>query len=173
MSSKPALSAVEKLNTEHLVHSFKCGKNSLDLFIRKHALMNQIADSSQTYVVHRDRLVIGYYSLVYSEISLDDCPTQVRASMPTAFPVPVMRFARFAVLKSEQKQGLGRALLKDAFIRTIVAAEIAGLSAIVVDAIDDKMVAFYKELGFIECPTGERALMIPIQAVRDFIASTT
>ena len=173
MSTASPLSTIEKLNLQHRVEKFKCGKNALDLFIRRHALKNQQADSSQTYVVHRDYEVIGYYSLVYSEVSLDDCPSEVRADMPAAFPVPVMRFARFAVLKSEQGQGIGRALLKDAFQRTIAAADIAGLRAIIVDAIDDNMVRRYKEWGFTECPTGERALMIPIQTVRQLFPESS
>jgi len=172
MNIASPLSNIEKLAAHHVVSAFKCGKNSLDLFIRKHALLNQQVDSSQTYVVHRDNQVIAYYSLVYSEVSLDECPPEVRADMPQDFAVPVMRFARFAVLKSEQGQGIGRALLKDAFQRTVAAAEIAGLRAIVVDAIDDKMVNRYKEWGFIECPIGELTLMIPIQTVRNLLAGT-
>jgi GNAT superfamily N-acetyltransferase len=161
-----ALSEIEKLNAHHVVEKFRCGENSLDLFIRKHALKNQNADSSQTYVVHRDNVVIGYYSLVFSEMKLDNCPEEIRKDMPSAFPVPVMRFARFAVLKSEQSRGIGKALLKDAFVRTISAAQIAGLRAIVVDALNDRMVETYKNLGFIECPAGKRTLMIHIETVR-------
>jgi GNAT superfamily N-acetyltransferase len=128
--------------------------------------MNQLADSSQTYVVHRDYIVLGYYSLVYGSVSLDECPAHIRAGMPN-FPVPVMVFARWAVDKKEQGQGIGKGLLKDSFIRTVTASEIGGLRAILVDAIDDKMVAFYKGLGgFTECPVGERKLMVSIQDVR-------
>ena len=173
MSPEVPLSAIEKLNSRHIVENFKCGKNSLDLFIRRHALKNQVADSSQTYVVHRDNVVVGYYSLVYSEVVLADCPEEVREKMPSAFPVPVMRFARFAVVKSEQGQGIGRSLLKDAFARTLAAARIAGLRAIVVDAIEDEMVDFYKKLGFIKCPITARALMIPVQTVRDSLTEVS
>lgn len=167
MNPVAALSEPEKLNAQHVVQNFKCGENSLDLFIRKHALANQNADSSKTYVVHRENVVVGYYSLVYSEIALGDCPEEAREGMPNAFPVPVMRFARFAVLKSEQRNGIGTALLKDAFRRTVAAAEIGGLRAIVVNAIKDEKVEFYKKFGFIECPITELALMIPIQTVRE------
>src|ERR1039458_10575536 len=49
-----ALSGVEKLNSTHVLKAFKSGRHPLDLFIRRHALKNQEADSSQTYVVHRN-----------------------------------------------------------------------------------------------------------------------
>jgi GNAT superfamily N-acetyltransferase len=166
MSSLLDISLVEKLTIHHQVSDFKCGKNSLDLFIRKYALVNQRADSSQTYVVHLDNVVMGYYSLVFSSVRQEDSPSPIRAATPANYPVPVMLFARFAVDKKVQGRGIGTALLKDAFLRTIEASRIGGLAAILVDAIDDKMVAFYKNHGFTECPGGERKLMISVKDVR-------
>ena len=125
---------------------------------RRHALNNQLTGSSQTCVAHRNLVVIGYYTLVYGNISLDDPPPSIREGMPSAFPVPVMVFARWAVDQNEQNKGIGRALLKDAFLRTAAAADIGGLRAILVDAFNEKMVMEYKKLGFIECPVGELRL---------------
>ena len=168
-----AISPAEKLTAHHQTRHFKCGKNSLDLFIRRDALRNQRADSSQTYVVHVDNVVMGYYSLVFSSIKLEDVPASMQAEMPANYPVPVMLFARFAVDKKMQGRGIGTALLKDAFLRTVEASEIGGLAAILVDAIDDKMVEFYRKYGFKDCPVGERKLMIPMRGVRDHLSGVT
>jgi GNAT superfamily N-acetyltransferase len=170
MSSSLEISLVEKLAIHHKVRDFKCGKNSLDLFIRKYALVNQRADSSQTYVVHLENLVMGYYSLVFSSVRQEDSPAPIQSVMPASYPVPVMLFARFAVDRKMQGQGIGTSLLKDAFLRTVEASQIGGLAAILVDAIDDKMVAFYKNYGFEECPAGERRLMITIRDVRTHLS---
>ena len=166
MGSPLEISLVEKLAAHHQVADFKCGKNSLDLFIRKYALVNQRADSSQTYVVHHDNLVMGYYSLVFSSVRQEDAATVVREAMPGNYRVPVMLFARFAVDKKLQGRGVGTSLLKDAFLRTVEASEIGGLAAILVDAIDDKMVTFYRNYGFRECPGADRKLMIAMKDVR-------
>jgi GNAT superfamily N-acetyltransferase len=83
-----------------------------------------------------------------------------------------MLFARFAVDKKIQDRGIGTSLLKDAFLRTVEAAEIGGLAAILVDAIDDKMEVFYKNYGFKECPAGERKLMIAMKDVRAHLSGT-
>jgi hypothetical protein len=166
MSSRLIISPVEKLTAQHQVIKFKCGQNSLDHFLRKHALKNQLADSSQTYVVHRDYVVLGFHTLAYGSISLADSPSNIAENMPDHFPVPVMVFARWAVDMREQRQGIGLGLLKDAFLRTVGAAEIGGLRAILVDALDDKMAAFYKSIGFSECPVSPRKLMISLQDVR-------
>jgi GNAT superfamily N-acetyltransferase len=174
MSTTFTISEVEKLTSLHQVRDFKCGKNSLDLFIRKYALVNQRSDSSQTYVVHQDNVVVGYYSLVFSSVKLEDTPASIQSVMPGNYPVvPVMLFARFAVDKKMQGRGIGTALLKNAFLRTVSAAEIGGLAAILVDAIDDKMVAFYRKYGFTDCPVAERKLMIAIRGVRNHLAAAT
>ena len=52
------------------------------------------------------------------------------------YDIPTMLLARLAVDRSEQGQGLGKALLKDAVLRTIQAAEIAGLKLLLVHAKD-------------------------------------
>lgn len=172
MSSPLNISLVEKLAAHHQVNDFKCGKNSLDLFIRKFALVNQRADSSQTYVVHQDNTVMGYYSLVFSSVKQEDAVASIREAMPASYPVPVMLFARFAVDKKLKGRGIGTSLLKDAFLRTVEASAIGGLAAILVDAIDDKMVTFYKNYGFRNCPVGERRLMIAIKDVRAHLLGT-
>jgi GNAT superfamily N-acetyltransferase len=163
-------SPVEKLTAQHEVSKFKCGQNSLDYFLRKYALENQAKDLSQTYVTHRDQAVLGYYTLVYSSVALEDAPSPITEGMPSHRPVPVMLLARWAVHRLEQGKGVGRALLKDAFLRTAHAADIGGLRAILVDEIDDRMALFYRNHGFIDCPVGEHKLMISIQDVRISLA---
>jgi GNAT superfamily N-acetyltransferase len=166
MSPSLEISLVEKLAAHHLVTEFKCGKNSLDLFIRKYALVNQRADSSQTYIVHHEDVVMGYYSLVFGAVKQEDAAVSIREAMPGNYPVPVMLFARFAVDRNLQGRGIGTSLLKDAFLRTVEASEIGGLAAILVDVIDDNMVTFYRNYGFSDCPGAERRLMISIKEVR-------
>lgn len=83
------ISLVEKLAGHHQVRDFKCGKNSLDLFIRKYALVNQRADSSQTYVVHLDNVVMGFYSLVFSSVKQEDSPVVGQFAFPhPRFSIP-------------------------------------------------------------------------------------
>src|ERR1700730_210307 len=88
------LSGVEKLTAHHDVGAFTCGSHTLDFWLRKYALANQsAANSPQTYVVHRRGIVVGYYSLVYGEVSLEDCPPRIKESMPSRYPVPVIKMA--------------------------------------------------------------------------------
>lgn len=169
-TERHSLSPIEKFGTRHDVTKFRCGKDSLDDFLKRYALKNQGIDSSQTYVAHRDGIVVAYYSLSFGGIQCDECPESVRAGMPK-YDIPVMVLARLAVDEREQGSGLGEALLKDAFMRIVSAAEIAGLRAVLVHALDDKAREFYRHFGFQDCPTGERQLMMPIQDIRATMAA--
>jgi predicted N-acetyltransferase YhbS len=48
-----------------------------------------------------------------------------------------MILARLAVDRYDQRSGIGKALLKDALVRTAQAADIAGIHALVVHAKDE------------------------------------
>lgn len=168
-----SLSGVEKLKSTHVVKTFKSGKHSLDLFIKRHALKNQEADSSQTYVVHRNGPVVGYYSLTVGSIERQDCPPAITDEMPSGYPIPIILLARLAVDRKEQGRGLGGALLKDAFYRIASAAEIVGARAVLVHAIDSEAKSFYERFNFDEFPVGTMHLMLSMKDVRGAIAGET
>jgi predicted N-acetyltransferase YhbS len=161
-----ALSQVEKLNRNHRVDAFKSGKHSLDYFLKRYALKNQEADSSQTYVVHRNGLVVGYYSLTAASVDRQECTATVIAGMPANYQIPVILLARLAVDRTEQGRGLGGALLKDALSRIVSAAEIIGARAVLVHAIDSAAKAFYQRFNFEEFPAGTLHLMLSLKDVR-------
>jgi len=165
-----SLSHIEKLNSDHQLKGFKSGQHSLDVFLTRHALRNQEADSSQTYVVHRNGHVIGYYSLTVGSVERTDCAPSISEDMPPNYPIPVVLLARLAVDRKEQGKGLGSALLKDAFLRIAAAADIVGARAVLVHAIDSAAKAFYERFDFEEFPAGTLHLMLPLKQVRAAIA---
>ena len=78
-------------------------------------------------------------------------------------PIPVMVLGRLAVDHSFQGRGLGRAMLRDAVLRTIQAASVVGIRAIVVHAISEEARKFYERCGFYSSPVDPMTLMITIQ----------
>jgi GNAT superfamily N-acetyltransferase len=162
----PRLSVVEKLNASHALDAFDCGKEPLNRFLRRFALTNQRAGSTQTYVVCRsEREVAGYYSLAVGAVEPGDTPTRVSKGL-ARHPVPVMLLARLAVDKAEQGRGLGRALLKDALLRTAQAADIAGIRALLVHAKDDEARAWCKRFDFEPGPADPYQLFLLMKDVR-------
>lgn len=65
-------------------------------------------------------------------------------------PIPVMVLGRLAIHKDHQQKGIGTALLRNAILRTIQAAEIAGVTAVLVHALTEQAKRFYRSRGFIE-----------------------
>jgi len=160
------LSGIEKLGAGHEVDAFDCGKEPLDRFLQRFALTNQKAGSAQTYVACRGgRRAVGYYSLTVGSVEHADAPGRVRKGQPRHL-IPVMLLARLAVDKVEQGRGLGRALLKDALLRTAQAADIAGIRALIVHAKDDEARAWYEKFDFEPSPTDPYHLFLLMKDLR-------
>jgi GNAT superfamily N-acetyltransferase len=77
-------------------------------------------------------------------------------------PLPVMIVGRLAVEQGWQGRSIGRSLLRDAVLRTLQAAEIGGVRAILVHAISEDAKRFYERNGFSVSPVDPMALMITI-----------
>lgn len=71
---------VEKLRPTDLVDEFDCEVPELNQFLQRFALINQKANGAQTYVVHHNRRVVGYYSLVVGSVSPEAAPVVVDES---------------------------------------------------------------------------------------------
>jgi len=144
--------SIEKLRRDHPIDAFDCGQEALDAWLRKYALQNQGAGAAQTYVGLADGIVIGYYSLAVGQIEFCDAPKRLQKGL-ARHPVPIMLLARLAVHRDWQKQGVGRALLRDAVLRTLQAADIAGIRALAVHAKDEPARRYYEQFDFVASPT--------------------
>ncbi|WP_373503079.1 GNAT family N-acetyltransferase [Aestuariivirga sp.] len=138
---------IEKLARHHDVDGFDCGSEALNRFLIRFALNSQLAHASQTYLGLADDAVAGFHTLVVGEVQIEDAPERLKKGLPR-HPVPIMVLARLAVHKDWQGKGVGAGLLKDAVLRTLAAADIAGIRALVVHAKDDAARAFYVRYGF-------------------------
>jgi hypothetical protein len=53
---------IVKLTKSHAIAAFECGAQPLNVYLQRHALLNQSAGAAQTYVAVTDGRVVGYYS---------------------------------------------------------------------------------------------------------------
>lgn len=157
--------AIEKLRREHLLASFDCGQPDLNSWLVNHALPNQGANAAQTYVglIHGE--VAGYYSLAVGQVEYADAPERLRKGL-ARHPVPIMLLARLAVHKDWQGKGIGKALLKDAVLRTMQAADIAGIRALAVHAKDDHARRYYEQFDFLASSTDPLHLFVLLKDLR-------
>jgi GNAT superfamily N-acetyltransferase len=154
------LGAPEHLTPAHDVAAFDCGVPDLDDWLKKRALANEESGASRTYVVCAGGRVAGYYALASGGVAQAQARSRVRRNMPD--PLPVMILARLAVDRAWQGRSVGRSLLRDAVMRTLQAAEIGGIRAILLHAISEDAKRFYERYGFQSSPVDPMALMITV-----------
>lgn len=161
-------SPVRKLAATDRVDAFDCGQAPLNQFLQRYALVNQKANSAQTYVCCRDDAVVAFYSLAVSSIDPQAAPSRVMKGL-ARHPVPVMILARLGVDKEHQRKGLGQALLKDALLRTAQAAEIAGIRCLLVHAKDDAARRWYESWEFEPSPSDPYHLFLMLKDLKSLL----
>lgn len=164
----PGLRAPEKLSDGCDLAGFDSGEAALDDWLRRRARQNELSGASRTYVVCAGTTVAGFYSLGVGAVAHSESPGRIRRNMPD--PVPVMVLARLAVDKSHQGQGIGAALLRDAVARTVQAADIAGIRAILVQAISESAKGFYERHGFRTSAVDPMVLMVTLAEARQILS---
>lgn len=165
--SAEKVGAPEKLSEHHDISQFNSGVPVLDDWLRRRALPNQHVGDSRTYVVCSRKRLVGYYVLAAGAVAQAGATGRTRRNMPD--PIPVIVLGRLAVDSHFQHQGLGRALLRDAVLRTLQAAEIAGIRAILVHAISEDAKRFYELHGFHSSPMDPMTLMITLRDAQQAI----
>lgn len=156
---KLRLSAPEPLSADHDLSAFECGEASLDDWLKRRALANQLSGASRTFVVlDESRLVVGYYALAAGAVAHEHATGGVRRNMPD--PIPVLVLGRLAVAQRAQGLQLGAALLRDAVLRAIAVSENAGVRALLVHALNQSARAFYERYGFQGSPLDPMTLML-------------
>lgn len=162
-----ALQAPVPQADHHDVEAFASGAQTLDAWIWRKARANQASGASRTYVLCRSDRVVGFYALAAGSVSHDLSPRKLRQNMPD--PVPVIVLGRLAVDASEQGNGLGRALLRDAVLRVAAAAREVGVAAMLVHARNDRAKAFYVAAGLEPSPVDPMVLILRIKDINALI----
>jgi len=156
---------IEKLHLKHTLENFDCGQEPLNRYLVRYAWMNQQAGAAQTYVGVVGEAVVGYHTLAVGQVLPEQAPDRLTKGL-ARHPVPIMLLARLAIDIHWHGQGLGKALLKDAMLRTLQAADIAGIRAFAVHAKDENARKFYDHFDFIPSPTDPFHLFVLLKDVR-------
>lgn len=154
------LSAPEPLASHHDVRPFTSGVESLDHWLKHRALKNQATGASRTFVLCEGPSVRAYYELASSAVVVDAAPGRFRRNMPD--PIPVVVLGRLAVDQSVQGRGVGRALVRDAGLRVIQAADTIGIRGMIVHALSAEAKSFYERIGFEPSPIDPMMLMVTL-----------
>ena len=160
-----AYEPVRKLSPADSSDAFDCGQAALNQFLQRYALPSQQANSAQTYVCCLRGEVVGFYSLVVGSVDPKNAPARATKGL-ARHPTSVMILARLAVDREHQGKGLGKALLKDALLRTAQAADIAGIRCLLVHAKDEEARRWYQAWEFEPSPTDPYHLFLLLKDLK-------
>lgn len=172
--------APQLITAAHSTQTFDCGKAPLNEFLQLHALTNSQSGNSRTFIVadtahadtaHADTAhnVVGYYSLAATSIAYEAAPERVKQGQPR-YPIPAILMARFAVDHTQQGKGLGRALFRDALLRSLNITQELGARAFVVDAKDEDALRFYQQFNMMVEPSNALRLYLLFKDVKKILA---
>ncbi|MEO3998832.1 GNAT family N-acetyltransferase [Mesorhizobium sp. CAU 1732] len=152
---------------------FQSGKPALDDWLKDMALYNQAQGYTRTFVIADESFnVVGYHSVCAGMIHRNDVSRSSKGSKaPPELPVAVL--ARLAVTKQHQGRGLGPALLRNALMSVVSAAQLVAFRGVIVHAIDDDAVRFYTKYQFQPTKGMERRLILPTKDIVASIAQVT
>ncbi len=150
--------APEPLGARHDVSQFDSGIDSLNTWLQRRARLNEAKGGARTYVVCDGNRVIAFYSLAASSVERRRVSSRVGRNMPE--PIPVILLGQRAVDENYQGRGLGSDLLIDAGKRALVAADVIGARAIVVQAFNEEAKTFYEQFGFLPFSDRESLMLL-------------
>ncbi len=153
------LKAPQPLASTHQVDHFNCTQASLDAWLKRRAMANQVSGACRTFVVaDQESRIYGYYAMAAGVVSNQVATGTMRHSM--ADPIPVLVLARLAVDQRAQDMHLGAAMLQDALKRVATVVPNSGVRALLVHALNDRAKQFYTHYGFQESPQNPMTLML-------------
>ena len=142
----------------------------LDRYLKEQAGQDLRRNCAAPFVLVSDlsgTLIGGYYTLSSYGIDVGELPIAVSKKLQRYPLIPATLLGRLAVDGRFQGQGMGEFLLMDALHRALLQSAQIAAAAIVVDAIDEGAVSFYRHFGFVTFPAIHDRLFLPMKAVGD------
>lgn len=153
----------EPLGKQHDRSEFSCGRTELDEWFRQRAGQDDRRNVARVFVAVDSELgVVGFYSLSWFRLDLDDLPQALARKLPRCHGIPAAPIGRLARDLRVRGKGIGELLVADAIQRILGAARTLAVFAVVVDAKDERAAAFYEGFGFRRFPRHPKRLFLPI-----------
>jgi len=157
----------EPINKKHDRDAFDCGEEALNEFLRRYARKSHELGGAKTFLAIDDAdhtTILGFYSLSPASVAYARTPEIIRRGL-ARHDVPGFRLARLAVDRRVQGQGLGGQLLLAAGRRCLWASAEVGGIAMVIDAKNDRVAAWYASYGAVPLLDAPLTLLLPLGTI--------
>jgi len=156
----------ERLRATHNRANFESGSEPLDSYLKHQASQDSKRGIAFTYVMADETANVGgYYTLTASSIDIHDLPASLAAKLPQHGVLGATLIGRLAVDRRFQRQRVGSRLVAHA-IKLALDENPAAAIAVMVDALNDDAIAFYKALDFILLPEPGRRMFLLRESLR-------
>ena len=164
-SSKYVITHLEK---KHNKNAFTCRIEALDQYLKTQAGQDIKKNVAVTYALthQNSEQILGYYTLSSIGIFSGELPEELVKKLPRYPILPGVLLGRLAVDKNFQGNEIGLLLLMDALKRSLAVSSQIGIVAVIVEAKNEKAIAFYKYYGFIELPEDGHRLFLPLSTIK-------
>jgi GNAT superfamily N-acetyltransferase len=137
---------------------FDCGRESLNVWFKRHSLNNHMSGASRVSVICLSEKIIGYVSLSSGQIERAYLPKSRQRNQPD--PLPVTLLGQLAVDKSHQGQGHATSLMLFALTTALKASEVIGSIGVITHPLDEQLRELYAKWGFENLPFDPYRAMI-------------
>jgi GNAT superfamily N-acetyltransferase len=159
----------EPIDKKHDRKGFDCGQDALNIFLQQHARKSHENGASKSYLAIDDsdgKTVYGFYTLSPAQVDFYRVPESARRNLGR-YDVGGFRLGRLAVSKTLQGRGLGGQLLIAAARRCVRASREMGGTAMMIDAKDRKVAAWYELYGAVPLIDIPLSLLLPYRLLED------
>jgi len=151
--SHPFEYSVEPFNASYDRLAFHSGVPDLDRYLHQQAGQDARRKAAAPFVMlDKAGSIVGYYTLSAYTIHLSELPEALSKKLPRYPRLPATLLGRLAIASSHRGKKLGRFLLMDALHRSWKATAEVGSVGVVVDALDESALAFYRHHEFQSFP---------------------
>ncbi len=161
----------ERLSKHHDRKRFDCGSDALNSYLKKTARQHIDKGIAKTFVIVDDTRpgdILGFFTLVFCEVSAKDLPSKFAKKYPRK--VPAAKLARLAVASARQRRGLGTEMMISAMRRILSVSENIGIIGFFVDAENEDAKGYYEQFGFIPLPNDPLKLFLPMATLHEAYA---
>ncbi len=153
----------------HNRSKFCCGKDSLDIYIRKQASQDLKRRIATVFVLIDDPEtdVLAYYTLSSYTVDITALDTAFAKRLPRYPLLPATLLGRLAVDERQKGQRYGELMLVDALKKSLDAAVQVASLAVVAEALDEEAINFYLKYGFQPFKHEPMRLYLPLKSVEE------
>jgi predicted GNAT family N-acyltransferase len=145
--------SVEALDASHDRLAFHSGVEDLDRYLHHQAGQDARRKAAAPFVLlNAARSIVGYYTLSAYSVYLSELPDALAKKLPRYPRLPATLLGRLAIANSHRGKKLGGYLLMDALHRSWKATTQVGSVGVVVEAKDERALAFYRHHEFTSMP---------------------